>query len=269
MKRFLALLLLAFASLVHAQTSDPTLGTPAKCAPDGTYGFRWGVKWPSLDAPTETGMWVSHWCLPSVAYGQWRLDIRVLRPSLLTVDQMSALAAAGPKADWLALDKVATLSSYVPEMRVIWNDATADIKTSRPAGPWLVPYTAPTAPVYPVVSGARQTRAISGVRASAGTRCLCDTQVLTGGYCALEGYSFRIQAPNREAAKVQIAAKMDEVVAAQPSHAQDKAQAVAAAAAFIDLLKEDENRDVVVDMHGSLSGTWVGNDVTEITHTAT
>lgn len=51
---------------------------------------------------------------------------------------------------------------------------------------------------------------------------------------------------------------------AQSCHQRDQAQAQAAADAFIDLLVDDDTKDVVVSMNGSLMGKWTGTDVTTI-----
>ena len=78
-------------------------------------------------------------------------------------------------------------------------------------------------------------------------------------------YSFQVSGADKAAAKAAVAAKMDEVVVSQASHARDKAQALAAADAFIDVLADDADKDVGVTMHGSLSGRWEGSDVVSIT----
>ena len=50
----------------------------------------------------------------------------------------------------------------------------------------------------------------------------------------------------------------------QACHIQDEAQALAAASAFIDLVADDDTKDVVVSMNGSLSGKWSGGDLLSI-----
>ena len=81
-------------------------------------------------------------------------------------------------------------------------------------------------------------------------------------------YSFTITAPNKTDAKAATAAKFDEIVAAQPAHAHDRTQALAAADAFIDMLAEDSTQNVRVAMNGYVSGLWTGTDVTTIQHVA-
>jgi hypothetical protein len=67
-------------------------------------------------------------------------------------------------------------------------------------------------------------------------------------------YSLTIRAASKEAAKQAVAERFDaEVAARQLIHKRDRDQAVAAAGAFIDLLEDDETKDVSVSMHGSLS----------------
>ena len=71
-------------------------------------------------------------------------------------------------------------------------------------------------------------------------------------------YSFNIRAATKAAAMLAVAAKMAEIVQSQPSHALDHAQAIAAAGAFVDVLPDDESKDVSVSVHGSVgwSGTF-------------
>lgn len=70
-------------------------------------------------------------------------------------------------------------------------------------------------------------------------------------------YSFRIQAATKAQAKEKVAAELALVVQAQPIHARDQAQAQAAADAFIDLLADDDAKDVMCVVYGSVS--WTGN----------
>lgn len=66
-------------------------------------------------------------------------------------------------------------------------------------------------------------------------------------------YSFSVKAASKDEAKAQIAAKFDEVIASQPTHAADKSAALATAGSFIDLLKDvPEGHEISVSMHGSL-----------------
>lgn len=78
-------------------------------------------------------------------------------------------------------------------------------------------------------------------------------------------YSFSVKAATRDGAKQQVADKLAEVLAGQPSHASDVKQAQAAADAFIDLLGEDDSKEVLVNMSGSLSWEWIDGTVTKIT----
>lgn len=64
-------------------------------------------------------------------------------------------------------------------------------------------------------------------------------------------YSFYVRAATKAEAKEKVKEKLDEVVASQPVHEADRAQAQAAAEAFIDLLREDETQDVSVNVNGS------------------
>lgn len=72
-------------------------------------------------------------------------------------------------------------------------------------------------------------------------------------------YSFNVRAASKAAAIAAVAAKLDEVAAQQPSHAVDKAQALAAATAFVEVLPEPSDaQDVTVSVNGSVgwTGTW-------------
>lgn len=69
-------------------------------------------------------------------------------------------------------------------------------------------------------------------------------------------YSFAITGTSKADAAAKVAAEFDQVVANQPNHAADKDGAVAAANAFINLLREPaDGEQVTVTMYGSLSWT--------------
>lgn len=71
-------------------------------------------------------------------------------------------------------------------------------------------------------------------------------------------YSFNVRAATKVEAKNNVATELAKVVANQPTHAHDQAQAQAAADAFIDLLPDDDAKDVSVSVNGSMgwSGTY-------------
>lgn len=77
-------------------------------------------------------------------------------------------------------------------------------------------------------------------------------------------YSFTVKAATKQMAKAEVALQFEKAVAAQACHERDRLQALSAANAFIDLLAEDESKDVVVAMNGILTGQWQGSDVTQI-----
>ena len=67
-------------------------------------------------------------------------------------------------------------------------------------------------------------------------------------------YSFSVKASTKDEAKQKIAEQFDKVVEGQPSHADDKAAALATANAFIDLLTDvPKDHHVSVSINGSLS----------------
>lgn len=73
-------------------------------------------------------------------------------------------------------------------------------------------------------------------------------------------YSFTVSAPDKAAAKSAVSAKLDEVMAQQPSHALDRNMAEASAHSFIDLLPGDApaGQELSVSVNGSVGwrGTW-------------
>lgn len=66
-------------------------------------------------------------------------------------------------------------------------------------------------------------------------------------------YSFSVKAPSKAAAKEAVAAKFDEMVAQQPIHARDRAAVVANANAVIDLLADNDSKDILVSCNGYVS----------------
>lgn len=71
-------------------------------------------------------------------------------------------------------------------------------------------------------------------------------------------YSFAIVGTSKADASAKVAAEFDKVVTNQPSHAADKDAAVAAANAFIGLLREPrDGEQISVNMYGSLG--WEGD----------
>ena len=77
-------------------------------------------------------------------------------------------------------------------------------------------------------------------------------------------YSFQVRGATKAAVKLLVAAKLVEAVAAQACHERDQAQAQAAADAFIDLVVDDETKDIAVACSGSLTGQWKDTDVVRI-----
>ncbi|MFM0405203.1 hypothetical protein [Paraburkholderia dipogonis] len=65
-------------------------------------------------------------------------------------------------------------------------------------------------------------------------------------------YSFDFTVANKAAAKERVVAELDSMIRTQPAHAQDRPAALAAAHALIDLLADDDSKDVRVNVHGSV-----------------
>lgn len=66
-------------------------------------------------------------------------------------------------------------------------------------------------------------------------------------------YSFQVKASTKAIAKDAVAAKFDEIVAQQPIHARDRAVVIANASCVIDLLADNDGKDVVVSCNGYVS----------------
>jgi hypothetical protein len=65
-------------------------------------------------------------------------------------------------------------------------------------------------------------------------------------------YSFQVSGATKAEAIAKVAEELTKVVANQPPHAADQAQAQAAVESFVDLLADDDTQDVSVTVHGSL-----------------
>lgn len=76
-------------------------------------------------------------------------------------------------------------------------------------------------------------------------------------------YSFSIKVETKALAKQAVASELDKIVDSQPIHARDRAAALANATAVIDLLADDDTKDVSVSCNGYVS--WnVNGDLTEV-----
>jgi hypothetical protein len=71
-------------------------------------------------------------------------------------------------------------------------------------------------------------------------------------------YSFSARAASKAAVIEVVRAKLAEVVAQQPVHAADQAQAQAASEVFINMLVDDDTRDVFISVNGSVWQTPEG-----------
>ena len=70
-------------------------------------------------------------------------------------------------------------------------------------------------------------------------------------------YSFTVRGADKQAAKDAVKAAFDKVVEQQPIHARDRDVMLANAAAVIDLLGDDADRDIAVNCSGYVS--WRGD----------
>ena len=70
-------------------------------------------------------------------------------------------------------------------------------------------------------------------------------------------YSFQVKAATKELALAAVGVKFDEIVSQQPIHAKDREAVVVNAGAVINLLTDNNAKDVVVSCNGYLS--WNGS----------
>lgn len=71
-------------------------------------------------------------------------------------------------------------------------------------------------------------------------------------------YSFSFRAANKAEASEKVADELGKIVANQPVHEADRAQAQAAADSFIELIRDDETQDILVSVSGSCWGVDAG-----------
>ncbi|CAN7648724.1 hypothetical protein [Paraburkholderia terricola] len=69
-------------------------------------------------------------------------------------------------------------------------------------------------------------------------------------------YSFDFAVATKAEAKERVATELAAVVSVQPVHARDRDAALAAANTFIDMLSDDDTKDIRVNVHGSVSYPW-------------
>lgn len=69
-------------------------------------------------------------------------------------------------------------------------------------------------------------------------------------------YSFQVKGATKALALAAAALAMADVVKCQPIHASDERPALAAAETFVNILPDDESKDVAISMNGYLS--WQG-----------
>lgn len=78
-------------------------------------------------------------------------------------------------------------------------------------------------------------------------------------------YSYSIKAESKKAAVEAVVAKVEELVASQPIHIRDKVAILSNADAVIELLEDDETKDVVVSFNGYISvNSMLGSPTTSV-----
>lgn len=71
-------------------------------------------------------------------------------------------------------------------------------------------------------------------------------------------YSFTVRAATKTEALAKVAADMEKIATSQPPHSIDKAQAISVAESFAGFVDDEEGKDVVIAMNGSVGwrGSW-------------
>lgn len=72
-------------------------------------------------------------------------------------------------------------------------------------------------------------------------------------------FSFTTRGVDKAETKAAVAAELDKVVEAQPIHENDRGAVQAAADGLIDVLRNDDNKDIAVTVSGSVSN-WQAED---------
>lgn len=81
-------------------------------------------------------------------------------------------------------------------------------------------------------------------------------------------YSFSVRAASKAELHRLVEAELDNVVVSQPIHAVDRARAKEAISAFINLLRDDDSMDVLVNVHGSVWAVEAGLNTASLGVTA-
>ena len=71
-------------------------------------------------------------------------------------------------------------------------------------------------------------------------------------------YSFNVKAESKALAVAAVCATMRDIAVQQPAHNKDKLHVIATVKTFVDMLQDDEARDVQVSVNGSISTTEDG-----------
>jgi hypothetical protein len=69
-------------------------------------------------------------------------------------------------------------------------------------------------------------------------------------------YSFDFTVATKAEAKDRVATEFDTIVSVQPVHKRDRNAALAATHTFIDMLADNDTKDIRVNVHGSVSYPW-------------
>lgn len=76
-------------------------------------------------------------------------------------------------------------------------------------------------------------------------------------------YSFSVRGSNKSEALQKAKDEFDRVVQTQPAHQADRDQAIAATEAFVNVLTDDDTKDIALNVTGSVS--WRDADGKQIT----
>jgi len=77
-------------------------------------------------------------------------------------------------------------------------------------------------------------------------------------------FSFQVRVKTKDEAKASCASQMATIVAGQPPHAIDEQLVVTLCGAYIDLLADNPDKEIQMYVSGSLGGTWLDGNLTDV-----
>jgi len=121
------------------------------------------------------GTYGAYWCAPKNKYGEWRMQVIVVRPSMLSAAQVTKLQTAAAVGDSATMLASRTHSVQSAELKAVWAPDAAKLAAAAPPAIWRVQSygTATTRAAYDIAAdGTLGQRSVFS--ATVGTACKCD-----------------------------------------------------------------------------------------------